>query len=334
VGIWSDLWISESKDWAFSRVGGWSAGPVIQPKKSYVSVMIRQLHVVHVRIGFNRFYGTVQSYARLPHMSGRPVEFTAMTTPAQLRDVQKKNLDRFVLSGQRLLGPVPFMGGDLELEIGLFSVKSQDMLKPYLDLLDELSKAAGVSVFSVAAPYIAPLKRGVELLTAAEGGATLEIGVTATFDTLREGTYFAARLDSASRDMSKFEVDDNCRLLDERGNPIKDAPYIVFSIDQHSTRDDWFMIPSIASAYAKLNDVVRSPRSSLKLVSSHQERFNGVVMDDPDILPDHADDIISWVSEQLSRKLPAVKTSGGGVGAALPPLNELKLRDLREGQTA
>jgi hypothetical protein len=334
VGIWSDLWISESKDWAFSRIDGWSAGPVIPPKKSYVSVMIRQLHIVNVRVGFSRFYGTVQSYARLPHMSGRPVEFTAVTTPAQLRDVQKKNLDRFILSGQRLLGPVPFMGGDLELEIGLFSVKSQDMLKPYLDLLDELSKAAGVSVFSVAAPYIAPLKRGVELLTAAEGGATLEIGVSATFDTLREGTYFVARLDSARHDMSKFAVDDNYRLLDELGNPIRDAPYIVFSIDQHHVRGDWFTIPSIANVYAKLSDVIQSSRSNFKLISSHQEHFNRVVRADPDILPDHADEIIDWVSGQVNKTLGAMKTSGGRAGAALPPLNELKLRDLREDRIA
>jgi hypothetical protein len=333
VGIWSDLWISESKDWAFSRIGGWSAGSVIEPKKSYVSVMIRQLHIVNVRVGFSRFYGTVQSYARLPHMSGRAVEFTAVTTPAQLRDVQKKNLDRFVLSGQRLLGPVPFMGGDLELEIGLFSVKSQDMLKPYLDLLDELSKAAGVSVFSVAAPYLAPLKRGVELLTAADGGVMLEIGVTATFDTLREGTYFVARLDSTSRDTSKFAVDENYRLLDESGNHISSAPYIVFSIGQHDVRGDWFTIPSIANVHAKLNDAIKA-QSSFKLVSSHQEHFNRVVRADPDILPDHADEIIDWVSSQVNKALGAVKTSRGGTGAALPALSELRLRDLREDQTA
>jgi hypothetical protein len=333
VGIWSDLWLSESKDWAFSRIGGWSAGPVLQPKKSYVSVMIRQLHIVNVRVGFSRFYGTVQSHARLPHMSGRAVEFTTVTTPTQLRDVPKKNLDRFVLSGQRLLGPVPFMGGDLELEIGLFSVKSQDMLKPYLDLLGELSKAAGVAVFSVAAPYLALLKRGVELLTAAEGGATLEIGVTATFDTLREGTYFVARLDSAGRDISKFAVDDNFHLLDELGNPISDVPYIVFSIGQQGVREDWFMIPSIAKVYTKLNAVVEA-RSSFKLVSSYQEHFNRVVRADPDILPDHADEIIDWVSKQVDKTLGAVKTSGGGVGAALPALNELRLRDRREDQIA
>jgi len=332
MGIWSDLWVAESKDWAFSRIGGWSAGPALQPKKTYVSVMIQQLHISNVRVGFSKFYGTVQSYARLPHMSGHAAEFTAVTTPAQLRDVPRKNLDRFVLSGHRLLGPVPFMGGDLELEIGLFSVKSQDMLKPYLDLLNELSKAAGVSISSVAAPYLSPLKRGVELLTTAEGGATLEIGVSATFDTLREGTYFVARLDSANRDISKFAVDVNHRLLDENGNPIRDAPYIVFSIDQHHARDDWFMIPSIASAHAKLNDVVQSRRSNFKLVSSHQERFKRVVMDDPDILPDHADDIIDWVSEQVNKKLGALKTSGGGAGTALPPLNDLKLRDLRQDQ--
>ena len=55
------------------------------------------------------------------------------------------------MGDQRLLGPVPSMGGDLELKVGLFAVKSQDMLQPFLEILEDLSKAAGVGIFGLLA---------------------------------------------------------------------------------------------------------------------------------------------------------------------------------------
>jgi hypothetical protein len=285
--------------------------------------MVRRLRVTNVRVGFSRFYGTVESYACLPHMSGSPIEFLTITTPSQLQDVQKRNLDRFVLAGKRLLGPVPYMGGDLELEVGLFSVKSQDMLKPYLDLLTDLAKAAGVAVFSVAAPYIQPLKRGIELLTGADVGATLEIGVAATFEAPREGDYYVARLESTGHNLSRFSLDDNYNLLDDSGNDVTNSPYIVFSIEQDPTRDDWFMIPTIAQSYAQLTDAVKNQKS-FKEVTSHLEHVKRTVLLSPDLLPEHAKQVTDWIGDQVAFSLQATPTAGGHA-TELPSLEQLHL---------
>src|SRR5215472_8359497 len=123
MSIWTDLWRTEAKNWAFGCIG--STEEII-PQKRYVSVMLQQLRIVNVRVGFSRFYGAVEFYGRLPNLSGKSAEFASVTSPSKLRDINKKDLGNFVFSNQRLLGPVPYIGGDLEIEIGLFTIKSQD----------------------------------------------------------------------------------------------------------------------------------------------------------------------------------------------------------------
>ena len=142
MGIWTDLWRTEAKGWAFGHIGGEVA---IKADKRYVSVMLRQLRIVNARVGFGRFYGTVEFYGRVPHLSGGPIEFASVTTPGQLRNIRKKDLGNFVIGTKRFLGPIPYVGGDLEIEIGLFTIKSQDLLMPYLDLIEDLSNAAGLA---------------------------------------------------------------------------------------------------------------------------------------------------------------------------------------------
>ena len=65
---------------------------------------------------------------------------------------------------QRLLGPVPYVGGDIQAEVGLFSVASGDLTGPYLKLLDLLSQAATVSFIGLALPFVEPIKQGINAL--------------------------------------------------------------------------------------------------------------------------------------------------------------------------
>ena len=103
MGIWTDLWRTQAKGWAFGHVGDEVA---IEPYKRYVTVILRQLRIVNERVGFNRFYGTVQFYGRVPHLPGE-VEFASMTAPGQLRDVRKKDLGNLVIGRAATPRPGP-----------------------------------------------------------------------------------------------------------------------------------------------------------------------------------------------------------------------------------
>jgi hypothetical protein len=324
MGIWTDIWRTEAENWAFGHTG--STTP-ITPYKQYVSVMLRQLRIVNARVGFSRFYGAVEFFGRLSHLSGTSAEFASMTSPSKLRDVPKKDRGNFAIGDQRLLGPVPYVGGDLEIEIGLFTIKSQDLLMPYLELLGELSKSAGVAYFSVVAPYVPAIKNGAAALIRAEGSSSLEIGAAVTFSPAQAGTYFAARINSADRDITKFTVDSNYYLLDEHGRRLADVPYLIFSVAQSDVRDDWHQIPAISAAYGKLINAVREQKS-LKEVSSYLEQFRRVVLTDPDILSGHGPQIVSWAEERVAAAQGATKMSRRAKGPALPALRTLQLAPL------
>ena len=324
MGIWTDLWRTEAKNWAFGHIG--STTP-ITPQKQYVSVMLRQLSIVNARVGFSRFYGAVEFFGRLPHLSGTCAEYASMSSPSKLRDVSKKDRGNFVIGDQRLLGPVPYVGGDLEIEIGLFTIKSQDLLMPYLELLGELSKSAGVAYFSVVAPYVSAIKHGAGALIRAEGSSSLEIGAAVTFNPAQEGTYFAARISSTEYDITKFTIDSNGCLLDEQGCRLSNIPYLIFSVTQSDVRDDWYQIPAISAAYNRLIDAVREQKS-LKEVSSYLEHFRRVVLTDSDILSGHGSQIVSWAEDRVSAAQGATRTSRSAKGPVLPALRTLQLAPL------
>jgi hypothetical protein len=321
MGIWTDLWRTEAKNWAFGHIGNTVE---ITPEKRYVSVTLRRIQIVNTRVGFSRFFGLVEFFGRLPHLSGTSAEFASVTSPSKLRDIRKKDLGNFALGVQRLLGPVPYLGGDLEIEIGLFTVKSQDLLMPYLELLGELSSSAGLAFFSVAAPYVSAIRNGAAALIRPVGSSSLEIGASVTFNPAREGTYFAARISSTDHDLSKFSIDRNDYLSDDRGDRIADTPYLIFSVSQSAVRDDWYQIPSIAAAYQKLTNVVREQKSH-KEVGAYLEYFRRVVLTDPDILSGHGPQIIAWVEAKVDAAQGATKTKRGAKGPTLPALRTFKL---------
>lgn len=321
MGIWGDVWRTEAKSWAFGHIGTTTD---ISPHKKYLSVMLRQLRIVNARVGFSRFYGAVEFYGRLPKLSGAAAEFASVSSPSKLRDIHKKDLGNFVFGNQRLLGPIPYVGGDLELEIGLFTIKSQDLLMPYLELLGELSSSAGLAFVSVATPYISAIKKGASALMRPEGSSSLEIGASVTFNPVQSGSYFAARMSSGDYDLSKFSVDDNYYLLDDQGQRIAGVPYLIFSVDQSSVRDDWHQIPAISASYNQLMDAVRKQKS-YKEVSSYFEHFRRVVLTDPDILSEHGPQIVTWAQANVAAAQGATKTSREGEGPALPPLHALQL---------
>lgn len=262
MGIWKDMWHTEAESWTFGHIG-----PVTEvvAHRKYLSIMLRQLRIVDARVGFSRFYGAVEFYGCLPGLSGTLSEFASVTSPSKLRDISKKDLGNFVFNNQRLLGPVPYVGGDLELEVGLFAIKSQDLLMPYLELLSELSDITSLA-FPVATPYIPVIKKGASALMRPEGSSSLEIGASVTFNPVQVGTYFAVRIDSRSCGPSKFGIDSSFYLLDDQGKRINDAPYLIFSVDELPVRDDWHQIPAISASYNQLMDVVRKQKTLRKLI--------------------------------------------------------------------
>src|ERR1022692_2238455 len=182
MGFWNDIMRQKAEDWAYmeldaDQVPTGVAHEPIAPDAAYVTLTLRSLRIVDVRRGLKRFYGAIHSWSSLSHPDGR-VQFQVVTVPAELKNADAKHLDRAIQMDRPILGRVPYRGGGLELELGLFSVVSADLVGPFLTVLESMSMAAGVTFAPVALPFIGPLTDGISLLTGESGALQLEIGLS------------------------------------------------------------------------------------------------------------------------------------------------------------
>jgi len=322
MGWFSKILRTRTEDWIFAPLG--ALNPILDPESWYLNVWLRSMRIVNVRSGLSKFYGTVHSYASLLHLNRGRAEFQTVTTPNMLKDQDAKNLDRVISFNHRLLGPVPYRGQDLEIEIGLFSIKSSELAGPFIDVLERMSNAAGVSYVSSAMPFVAPLKDGINLLIGGADSTILEVGLSTTFEEVRTGTYCVIRAPKGSIDPTGLRLDTDQRLVDSSGTPITDHPYLVFSIEASDRRDDWFLVPELAKAYQDLKEVAEKGQTSE--ATDAFAVFRRISLTSPELLRADAKRLVDNVGNQIEEVLkPPRRFLGPPMSTRLPDLNKIPL---------
>lgn len=328
MGWWKQIFRTRAEDWTYGRLMP-SQLPDGQPSRAieaeaeYVSAFVHSLRICDVRRGVSKFYGTVHSLASVPPSRfGERAEFHALTTPEGLKNLDAKNVNRVVTLNQRILGPVPYRGGDLEIELGLFSVKSADLADPFLSVLEDLSSLAGVAFVATARPFAEPLKRGIGLLTDSVGASILEIGLAKIYNPAETGYFVVMRASKGSVALKSLSLDDDGRLLAD-GVTVKDYPYVVISIEASSQRPDWRVIPDVAQAYGVLERAVA--RQNMNDAHDALSAFKVAVHWSPDLLSVDAERIYELVASLTGRTLDSVQTAAGPPATRLPRLDELSL---------
>jgi hypothetical protein len=294
----------------------------IEKGSAYISILLRSMRIVSVRRGWNKFYPVVHSYISIPHLGGKRAELQAVTSPSKLSELDASHLDRVISLNHRLLGPIPYRGGDINLEVGLFSVKSDDLAKPFLGVLEAMAAAAGVSYLSVAMPFVGPLKKGLEFLTGSND-IDLEIGLCTVFSKPETGYFFVMRAERGSVNPADLKVAEDFRLVDRAGQAISDYPYLVFSIETSDRRDEWFLIPEIASLHEELSTAIRKGKEND--VQEIFSLFRRTVLTSPDLLAKDAQRLVKEVEEEITAQLPAAMTSVAT--RSLRPLHSIALFD-------
>jgi hypothetical protein len=278
----------------------------ILPDKVYVSVFLRSMHILNVRTGLKRFAGAVHSFIELPQRGPGTAGFQTFTVPDQLKELDPKHIDRVVVSSQRLLGPVPYRGGDISLEMGLFSVETSDLVDAYLGILTDLANAAGVGYVNAALPFVKPIENGIQRLLGADGPAMLEIGVSKDLDTPRVGAYLVMR--GPERDLAQIELvhDDEFRIT-RADRAELNYPYLTYEIVTTPIRSDWFKLDELRRAHATLQEVVRS--GNVKGARDQFTAFRYATLTSPDLLYGDAQRIVEEVEKDLEGTLKTTATS-------------------------
>lgn len=335
MGWWRDIWVQRAETWTFASLSPEQtpgARPVaeVAPDTRYVQIRLKSMHVVDVRRGLSRFYGTVHSFASVPHRGGDDAEFNTLTTPASLKDIDAARLDRVIPIDQPLLGPVPFRGGELSIQVGLFSIKSQDLVGPYLDLLGDLSRLSGVSFISAAKPFAEPLVRGINLLTGGADATVLEVGLSMKTRVPRTGYYVVVRAPRGSLDPSNLQVSDDDFVLTNRGHSIGEFPYMVLEITADEQRADWFSIPELQKPYTELTRAIRE--GQIPAVEQALITFERTAVTCDDLLFADALRLKDLVRSQVQLLFPSGRTSRSITGSnktggtdSLPPLGAIPL---------
>jgi hypothetical protein len=207
------------------------------------------------------------------------------------------------------------------------SARSQtDLAAPYISLLEALSHTAGVAFVGAAAPIVGTIKTGMQLLAKKPGQASLEIGHSGDFPAPRTGHYVLIRVPKGTFGRDELQLDADGRLQTANG-PIVEHPYVVFSMDATSKRDDWFKIPEIAAAYRDLKEAL-SRRDNVGAVANF-EAFKVACLLSEDLITDDATKLVEATRKKMALVMPATVTGARADATApnLPPLEELPLYD-------
>lgn len=313
MGWLNDLWATKAKTWTYAplnpaNVPGNATPTTVEKETVYLQIRLKSLHIRDVRRGVSKFYGTVHSWASVAHRSGTNAEFSALTTPGGLKDVDTKNLDKVIGVDFPLLGPVPYRGAGLALQVGLFSITSENLAGPFLGVLDTLSQLSGVAFVTTAQAFAKPLLQGINALTRKTGDAELEIGLSMQTSTPQTGYYAVIRAPLGSIDVRQLTVaPTNFSLLDARGSPLQD-PYMVLEVSVSDTRDDWFMIPEIQKPYAELREAVRG--GNFEEVKKALVAFERAAWTSDDLLIKDAKTLSANVRKETTDLFPDTTTSG------------------------
>jgi hypothetical protein len=309
---WDRLRRTAAEDWHWEhlpseRVPTDGERTTVAPSTAYLSAHLVSMHLTDKRVGSKTLYGSVTSVMSLETRGAGRAEFVTVTTPEALRNVDAGHLDRVVVTGTRLLGPVPYRSGDLTVEIGLFAVPASDLLGPYLTLVEQVSGLAGVTVAPVTATVLPIVKSALDAVFGAADGPVLEVGLSFGLREPATGYYCVVRAPRGDPSLSGLRVEPDGRLAGADGVPVT-APYLVFRISAAPHRDDWARIPELLAGWERIRDAAR--QDDLSRAQAELTVFERCAILSPDLLAADGRRIAEVVRAEVGLAFPATATSG------------------------
>ncbi len=332
----NDILRQQTNDWTFVQLDQKQCpkGTVrrqLQADQDYFSIYLKSMRVVNVRVGVRKFYGMVSSYASVGHLSGKALEFSQATTPNQLKQLDSQHLDQVIGMNKPLIEAIPYRGGGIELETGLFTIEEDNLIQPYLSMLEKASGLAGVTYASVAMPYVKLIISGVNMLLSAGSKTNLEIGLSRTFEQPETGYFVVMRAEKNQVDAFSLSIDPkDYQIRDGSGALVRNYPYMVFSLSASPERDNWYEIPDISIAYRELMDSLRQGRADLS--ADQLAHFHRVVLTSPDLTDGDAERLTRKIDQKvelvLGTKKAAIDYSNLAERPGLPELSSIDLYSL------
>ncbi len=247
------------------------------------------------------------------------VEFKQLIQPSNLKALDKDTADQVITLNKVLLDQVPYHGG-LEVEAGLFSIKSSSLSSGFIEIAGEVSEAAGVAFLKTALPFLPIVEKAANFLLGTSKEADLEIGIDAGFpfvgSKLHAGRYALVRAEAAELDPNSLSIDPQTLKLMSRGNPVTKYPYMIIEIKGSQNRDNWMKNETIRQAHNAINEAVRA--KDLPKARENLSAFSYIIFGSNDFLFDDA----LKITKKAKNKLDKIEAAMNG-GAKTINLNKL-----------
>ncbi|MER8650954.1 hypothetical protein [Mesorhizobium sp. M0586] len=293
------------------------------PEETYLSVRVKSLRLPLRRRGVAKLHGVVHTFANLPGAGQEATEFASATTPTALFGLDPKNVSNILMIDRQVVGPTPWRGGDLRLQIGLFSVVEQDLAGPFLLTMTALSDKVGVAFVTPSKPFIEVISSAVGALTRQVGSVKLEIGMDRTFQVPKPGHYALIASSVGELAGAKMDLDPDDGKLKVDGQHYEDRPYLVFTIEAVEKQARWGEIGELRDAYRLVNEAVRANDQSK--VRDAMTSFRLLTMSSPDLIATDASDLIKKVDAKLRLIFSSPVVSSKDMSQPLPSFEELGL---------
>lgn len=273
----------------------------------YVEVWLESLRLEKARKFATTLHGAVYAFMDVTREFDSRAQLAAVTKPDKLAAVDPKAADKVIPVNLRLMGPVAWRGDTLHLELGLFAVKSGNLLTPVLDYVAKVSETAGVSFVGAAKPFLPLIGQGLDMLAGQPNDVKIEVGVETDFRLAQSvRCAIATPVKNKPIDAAALTIDANGQLL-ENGKALECA-YCVFSIRRVEQKFDYGEIPDIKAAYAALQSALLKQKQ--QEAKEALAVFRVTVINSPDLIAKDAKRLIDKAQAKYDANF------GGGLGMA------------------
>ncbi len=272
----------------------------VEPDGCYIEIYVESLRLKQARRFGTAFHGLVYTFARLSQEGLEDAELAAVSKPAKLAELDAGNLDRVITVSTRMMGAVPWRGGSLGLELGLFSVKKGNLLSPLLDYVARVSETGGFSFIGQVKPFLPLIAEGLDLIAGQTQDAVIEVALD-TDMALKESRLCAIVAVPKGALAGSFSLASSDRKLLLDGELLEEA-YCVFSIRRTDQKADYGAIPELKAAWAALrSSILSNDRGQAEAALG---TFSRTVIVSPDLINRDRERLIARAAEQVRAVFP------------------------------
>lgn len=290
--------------------------PEILPNEHYVELYVESLRIEKSRSFATKFHGVVYSYVTLARLGDQNSVVPAISKPPRLAELDGNSLGKVITVSKQMMGSVPWRGGSFGLELGLFSVKSGNVLTPLVNFVTKVSETAGISFVGAVKPFVPLITEGMNLLSGQPEDVKLAVGVDTNIELQHPMACAIIATKRGSIDTSRLSVDGEGKLVLD-GVPLEKG-YCVFSIRATTQKADFGEIPELKEKFADLRTAAM--KADEEGAGDALAAFRRTVIFSPDLIQSDGKRLIGLAQELYDTAFPPVPRDGAHFierGAAL-----------------